>query len=266
MKKVMKRNIIAGLLLALATTSAVGAVALSTEVASAENESAASFYVMANASVRATAPTGIRFKGVIDKTLYNDIMTLEEGVEKQVGMFVFPASYYNNTAAFSDGNVENYHNLKQKLDYVFYDSANEAVKNMIYSDDGETYYMNAHIIFRCAGFYPFISTGSATNGLISKCIGINTILIRRYNDVRGDKLITVNNKTCSIELITVRFHSGFHSLNVYTLAIFEHFKGSFYISFHRLYCPEAQYVYKIHMGIASCCHSEVGNTKTQGMR
>ena len=143
MKKGMKRNIIAGLLLAFATTSAVGAVALNQEVASAENEAVKTFYVTAGASVRATAPTGIRFKGAMDKTVYNDVMTEENGVEKQVGMYVFPASYYNNAAAFSDGNVANYHNLKQKLDYVFYDSANADVDNLIYSEDGETYYMNA---------------------------------------------------------------------------------------------------------------------------
>ena len=97
------------------------------------------------ASIRFVEPRGLRFVTEIGTKVYTELMAEEDGVSKKMGMFIMPYSYLDDATKFSDGVVsENYEKLTQKIDYVFYDSADASVENKIYKD-GDYYYANGVI-------------------------------------------------------------------------------------------------------------------------
>ncbi len=137
MKK-MTKSMLLSLLMATTFATTVAAAAISIDNAKATESNAvvetADFRMVDGASIRMASPLGLRFIAEMTDDVYEDLITAESGVDKKMGMFIAPYSYF-------DGYVGKYQDVATKLDLVFYDSTG-AVENKIYSDteNGETVY------------------------------------------------------------------------------------------------------------------------------
>ena len=137
MKK-MTKSMLLSLLMAttFATTVAAATISINTAKATASNavEETADFRMVDGASIRMASPLGLRFIAEMTDDVYEDLITAESGVDKKMGMFIAPYSYF-------DGFDGNYQDVATKIDLVFYDSTG-SVENKIYSDteNGETVY------------------------------------------------------------------------------------------------------------------------------
>ena len=143
MKKIMRKMLLSTLaVMATATAMTATAFSFSTKTASgAEAKTVNGEFSMAyGASIRMAMPLGLRFIAQMDQTVYNDLITKEDGVEQKMGMFIMPYEYLNDASKYSNGAIglanQQYENITTKINHIFYDSTNSSV-DMIYQGEGE---------------------------------------------------------------------------------------------------------------------------------
>ena len=151
MKKGLKKKASALLCTAFAATLA-GAVTIlvaptrQAQDAVAEVVEGNAFYMTKGASMRTTTPYGMRFEATLSAEKYAAITTSESGTEYKLGMYVFPAAYLNNANAYEKGTTGVYADLKEKIDFVFYDSADSAVEAVIKTNADGSYAVQGVIL------------------------------------------------------------------------------------------------------------------------
>ena len=145
MKKMTKKYSL--LALAALSTMMFGAAAAVLNVAANETVEYTRFEMVEGASIRTKSPKGLRFIAEMGADVYADLLKEEAGVVKQMGMFIMPASYLNDSSKYSNGvrgvMEQSYEKITTKINHVFY-SSDGAVDNMIYSQ-GEYYRANGVI-------------------------------------------------------------------------------------------------------------------------
>lgn len=158
---------------ALLALSLCMAVSLNVNITDAKADTDNTFAMVDGAEIRTVEPYGIRFKAAIGNSKYKEILSNEDGVSKEVGMFIFPASYIENANAFNGGEADKlagkFANLKQKLKVVFYDSNNPSNNSIYYKD--EMYYVNGVVKDLYLENYDRQFVGVA---YISETVGSNT--------------------------------------------------------------------------------------------
>ncbi len=133
-------------LIATATVTASTATYMLTSKVNAESATETTRFEMVDgAAIRLKSPYGLRFIAEFGSDVYDNLMKKETGVDKKMGMFIMPYSYLSDASKYSDGATgvfeKNYENITTKLDHVFYNSADNSVKNKIYQE-GDYYRAN----------------------------------------------------------------------------------------------------------------------------
>ncbi len=124
--------------LAGAVTTAVAST-WQMQAPSAETVAADAFYMKEGASMRTNAPYGMRFRTIIGAEKYSEIMNSDISTDYKLGMYVFPAEYLDNANAYENSETGKYAELKEKLDFVFYDTANPTVEAVIETNEDGGY-------------------------------------------------------------------------------------------------------------------------------
>ena len=144
MKKRLKKKVSALLCTAFAAMLAGAVTTLVMPTAHAqgageETVAEKTFYMTNGASMRTEEPYGMRFEATLSGDKYNEITASESGADYKLGMYVFPAAYLDNANAYENGTTGDYAELKQKIEYVFYDSADSTVQKVIKTNDDGSY-------------------------------------------------------------------------------------------------------------------------------
>ena len=144
MKKELKKKAIALLCTAFAIMLAGAfitfvAPARQAQYAVADVVEGDAFYMTKGASMRTTEPYGMRFEATLGAEKYAEITASGSETDYKLGMYVFPASYLNNANAYENGTTGVYADLKEKIDFVFYDSTDSAVEKVIKTNGDGSY-------------------------------------------------------------------------------------------------------------------------------
>ncbi len=139
MKRNMKKLLLSAFVAIMASTTAAATV-LSIAPADAETQTSR-FAMVEGAGIRYSEPLGLRFIAELGEQEYTELTTDEDGVIKELGMFIMPFSYID-TNADTAIDVTDYASVETKLDYTFY-SSDGSVEEKLYAytdENGDTYY------------------------------------------------------------------------------------------------------------------------------
>ena len=153
MKKQFKKVMLSALVTAALATASTATIFAATAKAdeNVTQADATKFEMVDGAAIRLTKPYGLRFIAELGAETYNDLMTKEAGVTKQMGMFIVPYEYLSDPTKYVNGEADvaagNYQNFKQFINHVFYDSTADNTSD----PDGSIYQVKGQDVWRANG-------------------------------------------------------------------------------------------------------------------